>query len=416
MSLPRSAPPAFFSYSREDSAFALRLAGDLKAAGADVWLDQLDIKPGQRWDRAVEEALGQCVRMLVVLTPAAVDSTNVMDEVSFALEERKTIIPIVHRDCAIPFRLRRLQHLDFRQDYTRALNELVRTLVSGPDAGLAGSATPVSPEREPPISRNEPQPAIEPVPAARPLSATPDPLTNTTRLQPELTRHTPEHVPAPQPTADRRNYGAATIGVIDDVREPRPVDAVAVWPLVDRFGGVCLLIVAVMLPVLLGVGRSFASSEWTARFFGMLCPAVAAIVPAFSVNRPGLKYVPAGFGVASLLAPIVALFTMRGAMEATGSASIGAVAAGLTDLLVTLPFVIAALFAVGATLLPTSPASLHARTRVALAAASALLVLLVAKTISDSFATASPAGVNDLPWLAAWLVRIAAPKGIPGLD
>jgi TIR domain len=102
MNLPHTAPPAFFSYAREDADFALRLAEDLKAAGALVWLDQLDIQPGQRWDQAVEEALTQCVRMLVVLTPAAVSSTNVMDEVSFALEERKTIIPIIHRDCVIP--------------------------------------------------------------------------------------------------------------------------------------------------------------------------------------------------------------------------------------------------------------------------------------------------------------------------
>ena len=136
MNLPQALPLAFFSYAREDSDFALRLPGDLKAAGAAVWLDQLDIQPGQRWDRAVEEALTQCVRMLVVLTPAAVNSANVMDEVSFALEEGKNIIPIIHRDCAIPFRLRRLQHLDFREDYARALNGLVRALVSGTETVL----------------------------------------------------------------------------------------------------------------------------------------------------------------------------------------------------------------------------------------------------------------------------------------
>jgi hypothetical protein len=45
---------AFFSYSRDDSEFALRLAADLKAAGANVWLDQLDIAPGQRWARTVQ--------------------------------------------------------------------------------------------------------------------------------------------------------------------------------------------------------------------------------------------------------------------------------------------------------------------------------------------------------------------------
>ena len=57
---------AFFSYSRRDSEFALRLAEDLKAAGAAVWLDQLDIAPGQRWARAVQNALNDCPRMLVV--------------------------------------------------------------------------------------------------------------------------------------------------------------------------------------------------------------------------------------------------------------------------------------------------------------------------------------------------------------
>ena len=43
-------------YSREDSEFALRLAEDLKAAGASVWLDQLSISsPARPWDSAIEE-------------------------------------------------------------------------------------------------------------------------------------------------------------------------------------------------------------------------------------------------------------------------------------------------------------------------------------------------------------------------
>ena len=102
------ASAAFISYSRQDSEFALRLAEDLKAAGANVWLDQLDIAPGERWDRAVEKALQRCQRMLVILSPASVESDDVMDEVSFALEGAKTIIPILFKDCPIPFRLRRV--------------------------------------------------------------------------------------------------------------------------------------------------------------------------------------------------------------------------------------------------------------------------------------------------------------------
>ena len=53
----KSTAVTFFSYSRADSDFALRLAKDLREAGASVWVDQLDVKLGQRWDSAVESAL-----------------------------------------------------------------------------------------------------------------------------------------------------------------------------------------------------------------------------------------------------------------------------------------------------------------------------------------------------------------------
>lgn len=139
--MAESAPAAFCSYCREDSDFALRLAEDLKAAGASVWLDQLDIVPGQRWDRAVEDALANCPRMLVILSPASVNSTNVMDEVSFALEERKTVIPVICKDCTIPFRLRRVQYVDFRQDYARGLKELLKTLASARKVEQSAPAT-----------------------------------------------------------------------------------------------------------------------------------------------------------------------------------------------------------------------------------------------------------------------------------
>jgi Tfp pilus assembly protein PilF len=125
---------AFFSYSRNDSEFALRLAEDLKAAGQNVWLDQLDIVPGQQWDRAIEEELTRSPRILVILSPSSVESPNVMDEVSFALEEGKTVVPIIYKNCKIPFRLRRLQHVDFTQDYARGLKNLLKALVTRPNA------------------------------------------------------------------------------------------------------------------------------------------------------------------------------------------------------------------------------------------------------------------------------------------
>jgi hypothetical protein len=67
-----------------------------------------------------------------------------MDEVSFALGKQKTVIPILIQDCAIPFRLRRIQHIDFRRDYTRGLGVLLKHLgvqVAEPVAPQASEAS-----------------------------------------------------------------------------------------------------------------------------------------------------------------------------------------------------------------------------------------------------------------------------------
>jgi len=149
--MAEESPKTFFSYAREDSEFALRLVKDLRAAGADVWLDQLDIGPGQRWDSAVENALRACPRHVTILSPGAVNSQNVMDEVSYALEERKQVIPLLYRDCTVPFRLRRLQYIDFRTDYARGLRDLSSVLVikdapavlASPMAPIEGPHTPL---------------------------------------------------------------------------------------------------------------------------------------------------------------------------------------------------------------------------------------------------------------------------------
>lgn len=145
---------AFFSYSRRDSDFVLKLAKDLRAAGADLWLDQLDIRAGQHWDTVIAEALGRSTRLLVVLTPDSVASDNVMDEVSFALDKQKTVIPVLHRPCDLPFRLRRMQYADFTTSYEKGLAALLRALDVEPAAApvtdnRAGTAT--QPVREPVI-------------------------------------------------------------------------------------------------------------------------------------------------------------------------------------------------------------------------------------------------------------------------
>ena len=122
------AKKVFFSYSRDDAEFVLKLATDLRSAGVDLWIDQLDIPAGAEWDRSVEDALKACPCFLVVLSPTSVASQNVMDEASFAIEQDKMILPVLYQDCDIPFRLKRLQYIDFCSDYDTAYTKLLSAL------------------------------------------------------------------------------------------------------------------------------------------------------------------------------------------------------------------------------------------------------------------------------------------------
>ncbi|MEP6584459.1 MAG: toll/interleukin-1 receptor domain-containing protein [Ginsengibacter sp.] len=119
----------FFSYSRADgSAFALRLALDLKKEGFNVWIDQEDIRAGSEWDMEIEKALETCDCLLFIETAKSVTSNNVLDEVYYALEEHKKVIPLILVDSKTPFRLQRLQHIDFTKNYHAGLVLLVNEL------------------------------------------------------------------------------------------------------------------------------------------------------------------------------------------------------------------------------------------------------------------------------------------------
>lgn len=119
----------FFSYSRKDAeSFAFKLASDLRAAGARVWIDQLDIPPGRNWDEEIEKALNASKYILFIASEKSVTSQNVLNEIYYAVDENKTVVPIKIHNCTIPFRIRRFQYIDFTGNYDAAFNRLVKYL------------------------------------------------------------------------------------------------------------------------------------------------------------------------------------------------------------------------------------------------------------------------------------------------
>lgn len=148
----------FISYSRADAEFAQKVAEDLRAHGVNIWLDKIDIPVGSRWDRAVEEALETCGRLLLVMSPTSVGSENVMDEISEAFQNNKQIIPILHQPCEVPMRIRRLQYIDFTKDYNTAFTRLIQ--VVSQDATPSKPVAPASvPQRQTPVESPQSAPS-----------------------------------------------------------------------------------------------------------------------------------------------------------------------------------------------------------------------------------------------------------------
>jgi len=126
----------FISYSRADKEFALGLARELRSSGFRIWLDQLDIPTGSRWDDEVEKALLQCEIFMVILTPNSIASNNVKDEIGYAIDSNKRIMPVLLENAILPFRLRRFQYVDFTskscEEGIDSAKQLLRNLLNEP--------------------------------------------------------------------------------------------------------------------------------------------------------------------------------------------------------------------------------------------------------------------------------------------
>ena len=119
----------FISYSRVNSDFAVRLAKDLDLAGINAWIDQSDIPTGARWDDTLQTAIDESSVLLVLLSPESTRSQNVKDEVGYAIDNGKRILPVLVRPCIVPLRLRRFQYVDFTKNpYERSLGEIKKLL------------------------------------------------------------------------------------------------------------------------------------------------------------------------------------------------------------------------------------------------------------------------------------------------
>ena len=143
----------FVSYSKHDAGTvrplveALREEYLMRRLDVDVWVDVDNLMPGQQWDAEITKALLDSIGLLVFVSPAAMKSDWVNQEIIAAAAHRdRLIIPIILEQVPdLPRALQMYQWIDLSK--RRGKKELLRaakTIAEATDAHLSkeGAAPP----------------------------------------------------------------------------------------------------------------------------------------------------------------------------------------------------------------------------------------------------------------------------------
>ena len=120
--MPNRRLNVFLCHAKEDKPTVRELYRQLSAEGwLDVWLDEVNLFPGQEWDMEIEKAVEQADVVLVCLSTHSVDKEGyVQKELRFVLniadekpEGTIFVVPLRLDDCQVPRRIRAWQYVDY---------------------------------------------------------------------------------------------------------------------------------------------------------------------------------------------------------------------------------------------------------------------------------------------------------------
>ena len=187
----------FISYSRHDEKFARDLAQKLRRAGANIWMDKLDLLPGHDWEAEIEKALEDCGWFLLILSPHAAASEEVRAELNLARQMQKKVIPVLYQTCKIPFRIRHIQYCDFTSDADEGVRQLYKVF------GLKDDV-PQPPQNQPSPAPPQSTPQAEQPKVAKKTESHDQPRTRSTKQkEPQAAAPPKKRVPRPAKPASK---------------------------------------------------------------------------------------------------------------------------------------------------------------------------------------------------------------------
>jgi hypothetical protein len=124
-------PSVFLSYARADAPTVQTLAQALQAQGIAVWRDQDSLYGGERWPKAIGEAIAAHDWLLLAWSQQAARSHFVEFEWTTAIALRKMIIPCLMDETPLPPTLSAINAIDVRQ-IDAALPKILHALHRSP--------------------------------------------------------------------------------------------------------------------------------------------------------------------------------------------------------------------------------------------------------------------------------------------
>lgn len=125
--LKLAAETVYLAFAPQDALAAEHLAADLERVGVACWLHETGPENVQ-WAEGIHPALSACVRMIYLLTPAALDDAQVETAWRYFREKRKPIIVAQLDGAAPPNELRTRPRFDLSSNYKTAFRQLLHAL------------------------------------------------------------------------------------------------------------------------------------------------------------------------------------------------------------------------------------------------------------------------------------------------
>lgn len=94
-------PYIFISYSHKDSERVFADILRLNRQGYRIWYDE-GIAPGNEWPEEIAKALSDATVFLVFISPNAIQSQNVRNEINFALNRQKFFVAVYLEETQLP--------------------------------------------------------------------------------------------------------------------------------------------------------------------------------------------------------------------------------------------------------------------------------------------------------------------------